>query len=655
MRNLLLTILLLITFLSVKGGDVDSLFQKLANGPTDLQKVEIFNQLALSIKNNADTSLYYVHKALDLGEKIHHPEHMINSYLAISIISDDLGEFDVGIDALYKAQAIADSIEHKELLGKIYNNLGNSYRHIGDPESSEKFYNRAVIKYKETENELELGRTYNNIGLILVTQGKLDEAIKTYLKSIKIVSAFNDKTAIANSLSNLGVAYYYKGDKVNTILYFEQSLAIEKELDNQFGVAVSLSNIGELYSETGNYPKAIKTLLEGIEIAKEVKAQDLLKHSYLIISEAYAKQKEFKTAYQYNLLYTSLKDSIYDVDKSKHALDLEAKFANSEKEKKILSLENQQVINELELTEKKQTQYFLIVGVLVVIFLLLVFFLRFRSKKKANELLQVYSDQIAQKNSEITDSITYAKRIQEAILPAEELIKSYLPNSFVLYKPKDIVAGDFYWMEKKGEEVFFAVADCTGHGVPGAMVSVVCHNAMDRAMREYKLTVPGEILDKTRELVVDQLNNPKSVEKGTITNIRDGMDIAFCVLNVKTNAVSYSGAYNPLWILRKGSSTIEEIKASRQSIGRVDNPQPYKTESIQLKKGDCIYIFSDGYADQFGGEKEKKFKSRPFKKLLVSMKDDPMEIKQEKLKNHFENWKGDAEQLDDVCVIGVRV
>lgn len=639
----------------MNGRNVDSLFIELTEQHTELEEVEIYNQLALAYENNSDTSLYYANKALALGKKLQHPEHIINSYLAISILSDDLGQFDVGIDALFSARTIADSIQHTELLGKIYNNLGNTYRHIGDKANSEKYYKRAIESYKEAGNDLELGKTYNNIGLILVSQNKVDEAIKMYLKSLKIVSSFGDKAAVANTLSNLGVAYYYKGEKKNTILYFEQSLAIERELNNLFGVAVSLSNIGELYSETGNYSSAIKNLKQAIEIAKEVKAQDLLKHTYMIVSECYVKQEKYKLAYEYNLLYSVLKDSIEGVEKSNYAQELDVKFASSEKEKKILGLEKQQALNELELSEKKQREYFLIAGVIIILLLSFLLYYRYRVKKKANDLLQVYSNEIEQKNNEITDSITYAKRIQEAILPSKELMKRCLPNSFVFYQPKDIVAGDFYWVVEIDGKVLFAVGDCTGHGVPGAMVSVVCHNAMDRSIREYKLNDPGEILDKTRELISEQLNKSKSDRESSLSTIRDGMDIAFCVLDKKTQKLSYAGAFNPLWIIRKGSSEIEEIKADRQAIGRVDTPKPFQTKNVELNSGDSVYIFSDGYADQFGGVDGKKFKSKHFKKLLVSVEGKSMEEQYLTLKNHFENWRGELEQIDDVCVIGVKI
>ncbi len=260
--------------------------------------------------------------------------------------------------------------------------------------------------------------------------------------------------------------------------------------------------------------------------------------------------------------------------------------------------------------------------------------------------------QIEEKSKEITDSIIYAKRIQQAILPPLSLFKETLPNSFVLYLPKDVVAGDFYWLEKTEEAAYFAAADCTGHGVPGAMVSVVCNNALNRCVREYGLNSPGAILDKTRELVIQEFE--KSEEE-----VRDGMDIALCML--KGNTLTYAGAHNPLWILRKGSNEIDVIKANKQPIGSFDYPEPYIDHTITVNKGDRIYIFSDGFADQFGGESThgaknggKKLKAANFKKMLLSLSDQKMTDQSEILKKGFEDWKGDIEQIDDVCVIGLE-
>ena len=270
--------------------------------------------------------------------------------------------------------------------------------------------------------------------------------------------------------------------------------------------------------------------------------------------------------------------------------------------------------------------------------------------KKKTLLLKVSND-------EIKASINYAKRIQQAILPSKELIKNNLPQSFIFYKPKDIVAGDFYWMhllpqpngwEVDGDTVLFAAADCTGHGVPGAMVSVVCNNALNQSVKEFGITQPSLILEKSRDLVIETFAESDET-------VQDGMDIAVCSLNTKTNELQFSGANNPLWIIRKNGTEVEEYKGDKYHIGKCDMMKPFTNHTLQLNKDDTIYIFSDGYADQFGGEKGKKFKSKPFKALLLSIYTKSLNEQKELLMNHFEEWKGDLEQIDDVCIIGVKI
>tara|TARA_R110002050_G_scaffold63048_2_gene138107 strand:+ start:1404 stop:3272 length:1869 start_codon:yes stop_codon:yes gene_type:complete len=251
------------------------------------------------------------------------------------------------------------------------------------------------------------------------------------------------------------------------------------------------------------------------------------------------------------------------------------------------------------------------------------------------------------KTKEITDSINYAKRIQEAMLPPMHYFNKYLPNNLVFYLPKDIVAGDFYWMEEAGDLTIFAAADCTGHGVPGALVSVICANALNRSVREYHLTQPASILDKTLEIVLEKFERSDE-------DVKDGMDISLCSFNNKTGALQYAGANNPLWVIRKDSNEIEEYKANKQPIGSYFNHEPFTNHSLVLEEGDTAYIFSDGYSDQFGGENGKKFKSINFKALLLSIVHLELKEQEEKIKQAFYDWMGSYEQLDDICVIGFK-
>jgi len=264
--------------------------------------------------------------------------------------------------------------------------------------------------------------------------------------------------------------------------------------------------------------------------------------------------------------------------------------------------------------------------------------------------LKQIEEDLRQRNKDIVSSITYAKRLQDAILPPVSSIQKHLPESFVLYKPKDIVAGDFYWMEtasvEGGEAIFIAACDCTGHGVPGAMVSVICSNALNRALFEFKMRETGKLLDKTRELVIETFEKSES-------EVQDGMDISFCAINIKEKKIEWSGANNPLWYVRNGE--MKEIPADKQPIGKQDGERPFTSHTFDLKKGDVLYLFTDGYADQFGGPHGKKLKYKPFQEKLLSISAHAMDKQKQLLEEIHEAWKGNLEQVDDILVMGIRV
>ena len=279
--------------------------------------------------------------------------------------------------------------------------------------------------------------------------------------------------------------------------------------------------------------------------------------------------------------------------------------------------------------------------------------------KRINDLYEL----IEIKNKEIIDSINYAKRLQSAILPTTDTIHEWLPNSYVIYKPKAVVSGDFYWFERLNNYTYIAVADCTGHGVPGAMVSMVCSNALNRTVNEFDMIEPAQILNKTRELVIETFAKSGEV-------VKDGMDIALCA--IKDGKIIYAGGNNPLWIIRKTVYLTElqkqnhntiidkdlsliEFRPNKQPIGLHIGMKDFTQEEIPIFPEDIMYIFTDGFADQFGGNKNKKFKYKPFKKYLINIQKHPFQLHQRIIEQTFEDWRGEAEQVDDICIIGIKL
>jgi serine phosphatase RsbU (regulator of sigma subunit) len=287
-------------------------------------------------------------------------------------------------------------------------------------------------------------------------------------------------------------------------------------------------------------------------------------------------------------------------------------------------------------------------GVIVLMAFLLIPYTRriLRQEEEQKRILKEQSEIIEEKNRDITDSINYAQKIQNSILPALSDFSKVFADFGILYKPKDIVAGDFYFMERDSNYVYIAAADCTGHGVPGAMVSVICSNALSFAINEKGLNSTKEILDVVRDIVVDKF-------VGSPDGIKDGMDVSLCRFDIQTNELEYTGANNPVYVV--SGDNLEVLKPDKQPVGHFDYAKPFESQILQLQKNDLVYMFSDGFADQFGGEKGKKLKYKPFKEMLIAIKDQPIDSQMRVLDNKFEEWKGDFEQVDDVCVIGVKI
>ncbi len=262
--------------------------------------------------------------------------------------------------------------------------------------------------------------------------------------------------------------------------------------------------------------------------------------------------------------------------------------------------------------------------------------------------LSYQKDMVEEKNKEIVDSIQYALRLQRAILPTSQYLQDHLKDHFVMFQPKDIVSGDFYWMTTVGTKILLAAVDCTGHGVPGAMVSIVGANGLNRCVKEFGLTEPAAILNKLREIVIETFDS-------THEDVKDGMDLALVCFDTTSNEIEFAGANNPLWIARRKFQTMEVYKGDKQPVGKFDFQQPFTNHKIRIYKGDCIYLFTDGYADQFGGEKGKKLKYKPFKDQLLKNIHLPMHEQKSFLVHKFNEWKDDLEQIDDVCVIGVKI
>ena len=584
-------------------------------------------------------------KSLKVNEEIGNKSGISASLGNIGLIYDEQGDYYSAIDYHTKSLKVNEEIGDKGGIAASLNNIGGIYYQKGDYDKALEYHTKSLAIKEEMGDKRGIASSLNNIGIICFAQNDYGKAIDYQTKNLKIAEEIGDKNAYATALTNIGNIYYKQDDYDRAMELYLKSLTIQEEIGDKMGISSSLNNIGIIYYDKKNYNKALEYSSRSIAIAKEIGYVNLISSAAKSLWKANKKLGKLKESLEMYELYITIRDSA-DSEKNQKAI-LQQEYQYIYEKQKALDdkdHEKQLAVEQEAKAKQKVISYSVAVGLgLVAIFLFFVLN-RLKITRKQKAIIEMQKEIVEGAHQEIKDSITYAKRIQNAILPPVKLVKQYLADSFIIYKPKDVVAGDFYWMEHAADKVLYAAADCTGHGVPGAMVSVVCNNGLNRAVREYGLSDPGKILDKTREIVIQEFE--KSDE-----DVKDGMDIALCSL--EGMKLKYAGAHNPLWIIRKGK--IIETKANKQPIGQFDNPVPFTTYSFELEKGDSIYIFSDGYVDQFGGEKGKKFKSKAFRELLLSIQGKSMEEQKLIIDETFETWKGDLEQIDDVCVIGVRV
>ena len=712
---------------------IDSLLSLLKTGKQDTNKVNHLNDLCREYKNigSYDTALYYNNIALQLSQKINFHKGVANAYGGMGNVCGLKGDYPKALDYYFKALKIDEELNDKKGIAVRLGNIGNIYFSQGDFPKSLEYYFKAL----KTDEELPMGsgqvgnkngisRHLGNIGGIYHTQGDYPKALDYYFKALKMDDELGNKRGMTYHLTNIGSVYNGQGDYPKALEYFFKASKTQEEIGDKIGVSANLCNIGNVYSNQGDYYKALDYYFKALKIQEEIgdkngitinlgeigslyttlkrfkEAEEYLlkalaidttigfldhtKHTHETLSDLYITKGEYKNAYEHYKQYTAAKDSLFNIEKEQDMTRKEMGYEYEKKEAATQAEHDKQAA--VAEAESKRQRLFLWLVAAVAAAVAVIAFIIFRSLRVTKKQKKLIEEQkivvekqkhlVEEKQKEIIDSINYAKRLQEAILPPFDLIKKYLPESFILYKPKDIVAGDFYWMEVVKEEVigkkepsnkpntvpitignrtpitiFLAACDSTGHGVPGAMLSVVCSNALNRAVKEFDLRDTGKILDKVTDLVLETFE--MSGEE-----IKDGMDISllrlkFNVQSLKLKEAQWSGANNPLWCIQNGE--LIEIKPNKQPIGKSDNRKPFTTHIINCEAETTFYLVTDGFQDQFGGQKEKKFMSKRFEKNLSAICHLPLNEQKETLQKAFDDWKGSLEQVDDVTVIGIRV
>ena len=671
-------------------GNVDSLKKEILKSTNDTNKVNALTILAWELRSESPSeAMDYATQAEKISRDIHFTTGISTAINYQGIIFKNKGEYAAAIKCYEKA--LPYTANDTKRRGDIYLNLGFAYFYMGIYKQCEENYFKALKLYeacnnlggqantlinlsesyvlqnesqkaietlqkalvlkRKTDDSSGVGVIYANLIDIHIDKGNLKEADEKYRYLEKLIEHFTIKSWTAFSYKLKSKLNLKKGKYADVISDLNLAEKLYIEMENKNALATIYMMQGQAYIGLKDYANANNYIVKAKQIATDLSAREIIKNTCLELSKIYEFKNDYKAALNEYKSYSNLKDSLTDIENKKHQKNIEALYDSEKKEKEITMLSKTTELKEQEIAKQKTIRY-VMTFVLVLIAGLLFFILKgYRDKKRANAIITLQKHEVELQKKEIIDSINYAKRIQEAILPPQEFVNEHLPDNFIFYKPKDIVAGDFYWMHVVNDLIFIAAADSTGHGVPGAMISVVCSNALNRSTKEFNLIQPGEILNKTRELVIE------TFEKST-SDVKDGMDISLLCIDKKKQQIYWSGANNSLVYIRQNehaATELVEIKADKQPIGKVDHVKAFTTHHINLLKGDTFYLFTDGLPDQFGGPNGKKFKHKQLKELFMKFSSESMAQQKQLLEETFSHWKGNLEQVDDITVIGIKI
>jgi len=611
-------------------------------------------------KSNFSLALEYYFKSNDIELSNNNKQGLASGYNNIGLIYYDLGDIPLALEYYHKSLKIKEEFGDKKGIAMSFNNIGYVYNNQGDKKLAIDYYNKSLKIHQEIGNKKGIALAYNNIGGVYFAEGNYQMALNYYKQSLTTRQELGDKKGMGYSYHNLAKVYEKQNNSALALLYFQKSLDLRIEVGDKQGEAYSYLELGELFLSEGKLKEAKVFANKGLNIGIEGKFTDLMEKNSELLSKIAIHEGDWKQAFQMHNKALQIHDSVASKESIKAAANQQAKYIY---EKEKTNSEIEQAKKDAVANQEKQKQWIITIaistGLLLVLMFLLVLFKRFKVIKRQNEIIHLQKSLIETKHQEISDSINYAERIQRSFLATKELLNDNLKDYFVLFQPKDVVSGDFYWAAKLPNDNFVLVtADSTGHGVPGAIMSLLNITSLEKAI-ETELE-PSAILNVTRKIIIERLKKDGSPEGG-----KDGMDCSLIAYDFKRNKLTISAANNPVWIVRASttpigagavSNEVIEIKPDKMPVGKHDKDTVSFTQQIiDLQKGDVIYALTDGFPDQFGGQLGKKFMSKNLRELLAKNAHLPMNEQKNILETTFNSWVGDLEQVDDVTIIGVRV
>ena len=664
-----------------------------------------------SLKGDYPDAIHFFLDALKIDKKFGYDKGIARHLGNIGNVYSDQGDYPKALTYYFKALKKSEELGHKSYIAAFLGDIGIVYDGQGDYDKALEYYFKALKIKEELKDKNGIIIWLDNIGNVYDEQSDYPKALNYFLRALKKAEELGNKNYISGLFGDIGIVYVELGDYSKALDYDLKALKMSEELGDKNGIARHLGNIGSIYTKTKRYNKAEKYLLKALKIDKEIGAMNEERQDEKLLSELYEETGRNKLALLHYKKAMALKDTLFNIEKDKEMTRKEMSYqfekkeavANAEHKKEM---EKQKAIAEEKSRKQKTVIIFVGSGLLLVLMFAGFIFRSLRITQRQKNIIERQKQTVDEKNmqlnrqndeirtqrdeieaqrdmvtaqkehieeihKEVTDSINYAKRIQEAVLPISDKARSILGEHFILFKPKNIVSGDFFWTTKIDNYLIVTVADCTGHGVPGAFMSMLGISFLNEIVRRKEIKQADHVLNELRAGVITALQ-----QSGKSDEQKDGMDISFLVINTETNECQWAGANNPLYIVKSGKLKVKseendaiklyeldklsnfqlyEVKPDKMPIAIYGRMDKFTNHHIQLQKGDQIYLFSDGFADQFGGPKSKKFMYKSFKELLFANRQKPMNEQQTILNETFLEWKGDNEQVDDVTVVGIKI
>ena len=698
-----------------------------------VEEAKMYNNIGiiLNAQGKLSDAIFSYLQAIELLKNTDEKATLVTIYINASNVFRNIGDYERALNFNYNALKIISEYKEKTTddslqIGHIYKSIANIYTDQNNYFEAKKNYNLALDIYQKINSSSDIGDIYLNLG-VMQTIPKKESQINMLLFDVLVIPKNSDsisysiarkyylkappfyqnKSKIATADLNIGEAYHKTKIFDSAEIYLNKALKINLELGDNRGISLTYAAFGDFYNKQKKYEEAIKVLSIALDTAKIVGDINILLVTSEGLYEALSNTKNYEKALEMHELFKKMNDSIFNNNNERELTQVSMSF-EFEKEQEKTELKHQE-----EIKRQKIVKYFSFAMLFLVVLILISVFYSLRTKKRKNDELKIKNEEILQQNEEIIAqseeinvqkeeiekkskafekqrdiaiergdkieiqkkdieaSIRYALRIQEAIMPTFEPLKQNFSDFFVFFRPRDIVSGDFYWINQKGNKIITVASDCTGHGVPGAFMSMLGISFLNQIVSELNNVQSDVILNKLREMIITSLKQDADDSDSS----RDGMDIAVTVFDTKTNQIQYSGAYNSMYIisdreidysnsakktrifsLEKYDKKIFEIKADRMPIGVfIGETKPFSNHTIQLEKGDRFYIFSDGYHDLYDRKNNKKFTTKRYKELLLSTSNLKMKKQEKVLEKTYINWCGDYKQVDDIIVIGVEI